>query len=347
MTTETAWKNFLIAAQGGEPERVPVAFDAHCGFVARAFNIDVLDYFMYPDRWLNAHLELLERFPDVVFLPGFWVEYGMASEPSAFGASVVWRHDQAPAIRPLNLPQDAWSDLPRPDPFTDGMMALVVQRYWNLEHRGELPAPHRVRFVAARGPFTIATHVLGALPFLTAIDDPGATRAVHDALDIFTDTTIRFLQAQLSCLREPLGVIVMDDTVGMLSPYLYEQFARPALNRIFGTFDGMIRVFHNDTPCEHLLPYLPHLDFEVLHVSHMMDIRVVKAALSPRKAVMGNVPPLGVMVYGTPEDVEAEGRAIIERASAGGGLVLAPGGGSNAGTPPENIDALVRATQWD
>jgi uroporphyrinogen-III decarboxylase len=345
MTDERAWQCFLIAAQGGEPERVPVAMGADCGFIANALDMNVLDFFLYPDRWLNGYLTLAARFPEVIFLPGFWVEFGMAAEPSAFGAPVFWRHDQAPALRPLNLPQNAWIDLPRPDPYTDGLMALAVRRYWNLEHEGELPEPCRIHFVAARGPFTIATHVLGATSFLTALADPDAADIIQETLDIFTETTIRFLQAQLSCLRDPVGVMVLDDTVGMLPPPLYQRFAKHALDRIFQAFDGLIRVFHNDTPCEHLLSYLPHLNFEVFHFSHLMDIRAVKAALAPRTAVMGNIPPLGTMVHGTPEQVEAAGRMCIERAATGGGLILAPGGGTNNGTPAANIDALVRATR--
>jgi uroporphyrinogen decarboxylase len=189
-----AWENFMTAAQGGEPESVPVALNVDCGFIASAFGMNALDFYMYPDRWLDAYVTLMARFPDVVFLPGFWVEFGMAVEPSAFGTPVMWRHDQAPAMRHLNLSQDDWGRLPQPDPYSDGLMALVLRRYWNLEHNAELPEPHRVHFVAARGPFTIATHVLGGNQFLAALDDePNSTRAALDVLEIFAETTIRFL----------------------------------------------------------------------------------------------------------------------------------------------------------
>ena len=45
------------------------------------------------------------------------------------------------------------------------------------------------------------------------------------------------------------------------------------------------------------------------------------------------------------EQVEAAARACIQRAAAGGGFILAPGGGTNIDTPAANIDALVRATR--
>jgi hypothetical protein len=40
--------------------------------------IDTRDYFLFPEKWLEISLGLLERFPDVAWIPGFWVEYGMA-----------------------------------------------------------------------------------------------------------------------------------------------------------------------------------------------------------------------------------------------------------------------------
>lgn len=337
------WENFLTAARNETPARVPVVLGADCVFVPSTVGMNTLDYFMYPNAWLNAHLTLRARFPDVLFLPDFWVEYGMAAEPTAFGAGVMWRHDQAPALRHLALPPEDWHTLPRPDPYADGLMAHVLRRYWNLEHRGELPEPHRIHFVAARGPFTLAANVLGMTDFLTAVgDEPDSTRYVLDVLEIMTDTTIRFLQAQLGCLRQPVGVFVLDDTVGMLSPGLFNRLAVPFMNRIFDTFEGLVRVYHNDTPCRHLLPHIGQLNFEVWHFSHQMHIAEVRSAL-PDKALMGNVPPLDVLTQATPQEVDMIARDIID-AVGPRGLILAPGGGTNADTPPENIDALVWAT---
>ena len=44
--------------------------------------ISQIDYFTLADQWAKANLYIEERFPSVIFLPGFWAEYGMAVEPS-------------------------------------------------------------------------------------------------------------------------------------------------------------------------------------------------------------------------------------------------------------------------
>ena len=40
---------------------------------------------------------------------------------------------------------------------------------------------------------------------------------------------------------------------GCCRPKLFEQYARPYMTRIFQAFDDLIKVYHNDTPCPHLL----------------------------------------------------------------------------------------------
>jgi uroporphyrinogen decarboxylase len=303
--------------------------------------LNTLDFFLDTRAWLDTHLKVMARFPEVVFLPGFWVEYGMANEPSAFGARVVWRADSPPSLRHLELPPSDWPKLPRPDPETDGLMPLVLRRLELLE-RGELPEPHRIHFVAARGPLAVAAHVLGTTTFLEATAaEPEATQS---ALAIFTDTVIAFLKAQLARLREPLGVLVLDDLPGMLSPRGFDRMALPHLQRVFDSFPGLLRIYHNDTPCAHLLPSMGQLHCEVWNFSHEMDVAQVRAA-APRMALLGNVAPLDTLVRGTPEQVFAEGRACVEKVAAGGGFILSAGGGLSPGTPAEHIDALVRAAR--
>jgi uroporphyrinogen decarboxylase len=341
MTLPTAWQDFLVAARGGVPERIPVALIVDSPWLPGFAGMHTLDFFLDTEAWLDTYLKVLARFPEVVFLPGFWVEYGMANEPSAFGARIVWRSDSPPSMRHLELPPSDWAKLPRPDPETDGLMPLVLRRLELLE-KGGLPEPHRIHFVAARGPLAVAAHVLGTTTFLEATAaEPEAT---HAALDVFTDTVLAFLRAQLARLREPLGVLVLDDLPGMLSPRGFDRMALPYLQRIFDAFPGLLRIYHNDTPCAHLLPRMGQVHCEVWNFSHEMDIAAVRAAV-PRMALLGNVAPLDTLVRGTPEQVLREARACVGKVAAGGGFILSAGGGLSPGTPAGHIDALVRAAR--
>lgn len=335
------WRDFLAAARGGRPERVPVALIVDSPWMPGFLGMHTLDFFLDTRAWLDAYMKVLDRFPDVVFLPGFWVEYGMANEPTAFGAGIVWRPDAPPSLRHLELPTAEWGSFRRPDPETEGLMPLALRRLELLE-RGALPDPHRIRFAAARGPLAIAAHVLGTTRFLEATAaEPGAAEA---ALDVFADTVVAFLKAQVSRLREPLGILLLDDIPGMLSPRGFDRMALPFLQRVFDAFPGLLRVYHNDTPCAHLLRRIEKLHCEVWNFSHEVDLAAARAAL-PRMALLGNVAPLGTLVRGTPEQVYEEARACIAKAGASGGFILSAGGGLSPGTTAAHIDALVRAAR--
>lgn len=334
------WERFVVVARGGHADRVPVALIVDSPWLPGYAGIDTLDYFLRPDEWLRVNLELRDRFPEVTWIPGFWVEYGMAVEPSAFGARVIWHHDQPPSIEPVKGGLAVLAEMDPPDPGRHGLMPLVLHRYADAERR-LLPDGVKVQVVAARGPFAVAAWLLGVSELLIALKvEPGASGRL---LDTLTETTIAWLRAQLNVLRAPEGILLLDDIAGMLSPMMFEQLARPRLSRIFREFGGLIKIFHNDTPCAHLAGPMAALGFDVFNFSHTMDIADLQAKM-PGIALMGNVAPLEVMARGTPAEVAAWAHECV-RKTEGRGLLLSAGGGVSPGTPPEAIDALVQAAE--
>jgi uroporphyrinogen decarboxylase len=200
-----------------------------------------------------------------------------------------------------------------------------------------------IRMVAARGPMTVASWLSGITPLMVDVAlDPAKVSAL---LKTVTTSIIRWLHAQLDCLRAPEGILLLDDVVGMVSKAHYEAIIHPHLKRIFDEFEGLIRIYHNDAECPHLAESLAQANFDVFNFSHLTDAAELKSKMGKRVALMGNVPPLDVGVRGTPQEVEDAARACLARAAEGGGMILSFGGGVSPGTPPENIDALVRAAR--
>ncbi|MFN2297616.1 MAG: uroporphyrinogen decarboxylase family protein [Anaerolineales bacterium] len=338
----TPWENFKTAAGRGNPSPTPVALIVDSPWLPGYAGIDTRDYFLFPEKWLEINRSLLTRFPDVAWIPGFWVEYGMAAEPSAHGARIRFYADRPPSIEPLSDNLDFWSDLQPADPQEDGLMPLVLRMYQVMEER--LAAEGLgIHAVAARGPMTVASWLSGITPLLMEVAlNPEKVSAL---LDTVTTTIIRFLHAQLNTLRRPEAILLLDDVVGMVSAEHYQAVVHPRLRRIFDEFDGLIRIYHNDTPCPHLAESLADANFDVFNFSHEMDAAEIKAIMGHRVALMGNVPPLDVAVRGTPEDVLRSAHACLEKAGGGGGFILSVGGGVSPETPAENIDALVQAVR--
>ena len=334
----TPWKRFAAVARHGQADRVPVALIVDSPWLPGYAGLNTLDFFLQPDEWLRVYLGIRDRFPEVAWIPGYWIEYGMAAEPSAFGARINWHGNQPPSIEPVRGGLNALFDVEAPDPQHHGLMPLVLQRYLDAEKR-LLPEGEAIKMVAARGPFAVAGWLLGISDLMIALKKE--PEKIGRLLDTLTTTIIRWLRAQLDVLSAPEGILVLDDLVGMLSPKLFEQFARPHMTRIFQAFDGLIKVYHNDTPCPHLLQPIGTLGFDVFNFSHTTDIAEVQSKM-PGIALMGNVPPLELMVRGTADQVEAFAHECIAK-TGGRDLILSAGGGVSPDTPASAIDALVKA----
>jgi uroporphyrinogen decarboxylase len=340
----TPWQQFKKATRLGEPEQVPVALIVDSPWLPGYAGIDTRDYFLLPETWLEINLGLLDRFPGAVWIPGFWVEYGMAAEPSAFGVIPRFYPDRPPSIEPVLNDLEFWSGVKPADPEQAGLMPLILRLYEIMEERLQAQGLG-IRMVAARGPMTLASWLTGVTPLLMGVaTDPAA---VSRLLEMTTTTIIRWLQAQLDRLRQPEGILLLDDVVGMVSPHHYESLIQPHLRRIFDQFEGLIRIYHNDTPCPRLLESLVQANFDVFNFSHKMDMGQVKAVMGHRVALMGNVPPLDVGVRGTPADVAQWARNCLQKGAPGGGMILSFGGGVSGETPAGNIDALLKAArEW-
>jgi uroporphyrinogen-III decarboxylase len=335
----TQWDYFKQAARLGEPEQIPVALIVDSPWLPGYAGLDTRDYFLFPEKWLEVNLGLLKRFPEVVWIPGFWVEYGMAAEPSAFGVRLHFHPNRPPSMEPLVTDLGFWSEIESANPHEDGLMPLVLRQYKVMEERLSTEGLG-IRMVAARGPMTVFSWLVGITPLMTEIvTNP---KRVSDILEIITTTIIRWLHAQLETLRQPEGLLLLDDVVGMVSKQHYETLIHPHLKRIFDEFDGLIRIYHNDTPCLHLAESLALANFDVFNFSHKVDMAEIKAKMGHRIALMGNVPPLEVGARGLPIDVIRWGHTCLEKGASGGGLILSFGGGVSPDTPPDNIDALVQ-----
>jgi len=332
----------LKAIVRGEQIKPPVALLVDSPWIPPFAGIDAIEYFTEPEKWLDANLKVVQRFPNVIFIPGFWVEYGMAIEPSAHGCKVSWWKDSPPSISPVLDDISEAERLRVPSPQNDGLMPFVLhlQRWANERIQ---PLGYAIRIVSARGPLALATFLRGITEFL--VDIKIEPEASHRLLDICTDTVIRWLDAQARNISTAKAILVLDDIVGLLSPKDYEEFAHPYLKRIFDAFPNMLKLYHNDANVEPFAERLAETGFHILNFSHLIDPGELQRRMGEKVVLMGNVPPLQVMVEGTPDDVRRSARRSLERTN--GRIILSAGGGTNPGTSAENIDALVQsANEW-
>ncbi len=330
----------VVAGEGAGP--VPVAFIIDSPWLPNWAGMTLLDYFASEARWLEANRRAIDRFPDVLFLPGFWSEFGMCTEPSAFGARPVWHEDEFPFAEPVLADTEAIAGLAKPDPARHGLPPLVLKRL--VHARGAIEeAGHAVRFAVARGPLNVAAFLMGNTEFLMALKtEPDR---IHALLTTVTDFLADWLRLQAETLPTIDGLFLLDDIVGFLGEDDFLTFAKPYLARAFAAVDVSVRFFHNDAAGRVCAPHLAAIGVNLFNFSSDHGLAEMREWTGGEVALMGNVPPRDVLAAGSPEEVRAAVRAALDDAGDTGGLVLSCGGGMPPGVPTENIDAFLDAAR--
>ena len=306
------------------------------------YRITTLDYLTCPEKWLTANLKIAAEFPEVIFLPGFWVEYGMANEPSGFGCKIHFYDQNTPTIEHIISEPEEYQKLNCPNPLNDGLMPLVLNLYRRLEPQVN-ESGHLIKVVAARGPLAIAAHLMGVSDFLVGLKvDPDNT---HQLLKITTAATKNWLEAQANVLQAVEGILVLDDIIGFLSKDDYLQFAHPYLKEIYASFPGTVKILHNDTDNPSSYEFIAELGVNIFNFTHLRKMETVRQLVGDQVCLMGNVPPRDILAGSSPEEVQKVAVECIQSNGGSKGLLLSAGGGVSPGTSAENIKALTQAVR--
>ena len=336
---DAEWNTLLAVVRGEEPPRIPVGFIVDSPWLPNWAGHTILDYFTDERAFLGANLKALEAFPEAMMLPGFWSEYGMCTEPSAFGAVSVWEEDNFPfARRTLAAPGDV-ERLLRPDARREGLLPFVIRRLRHLEPE-IVRAGHRIRFAVARGPLNIASFLMGTTEFLTALGtDP---ELMHRLLDVITDFLVDWIAWQRECFPSIDGILLLDDIVGFIGRKDFERFALPYLARAFDA-GVAVKFFHNDAPAKASAPLLADAGINLFNFGVQHTLEEMRAWTGGRVALVGNLPPRDVLAAGTPEEVAEAAREMFGALRDRSRLVASCGGGMPPGAPTANIRAFIDA----
>jgi len=199
-----------------------------------------------------------------------------------------------------------------------------------------------IRIVAARGPLALAAHILGVTEFLVGLKtEPEKT---HAFLAMTTRTVKDWLEAQAEVLPGAAGIMVLDDVTGFLSREDYLEFAYPYMKDIF-SMPVELKILHNDTDNPASYEFLADLGVGIFNFTHLRTISEVRSLTGPRVCLMGNVPPLDLLVNAGPDACGEAARACIRDNGGAPGFILSAGGGVSPGTRGENIAALIQAAR--
>jgi uroporphyrinogen decarboxylase len=338
--TDDQWDTLLRVLDGDLIDPVPVGFLADGPFFAGLKQVSLMDYLTDSVLWLEANLHAQRLFPDVLWLPGFWAEFGMISNPPSFGAKCIWPEDGFPTCEPVLRDFDEIAGLAAPNVRTDGLLPLLIRRV-----RQNLPAiqaaGHRIRFAAAHGPLTIGSYLLDHTPFFLGMrTEP---EAIHRLLQITTQFVIDWLRLQKELFPSIDGILILEDMLGFIGPQDLCEFALPRMVEIFASLDVAVRFLHNDAAGLVTAEYLTEMGVNLFNFSFEHPIAEIRQRAGDRVTLLGNVPPRDVLAFGSCRDVSAHVSRILRDTSDRRRLILSGGGFTPAQFDADKIQTFCEA----
>lgn len=331
--TDKHWEDLKKIVRGEVLNPLPVGFVIDSPWLPNWYGIDIIDYLSNDEHWFNANKMAIETFPDIMFLPGFWSEVGMCSEPSAFGARTSFPRNEFPHVhRSIESVEDI-SRLIKPNPETDGFAPFLLNRLV-LNQSKIRDMGHDIRFSVSRGPLNIASYLMGTTEFLTSMMlNPDET---HKLLGVITDYLVDWHDLQRATFSSIEGMFILDDIIGFVGELEFSEFVYPYLEQIFAA-DVSVKFLHNDAQCGISLKYLPKLGVNLFNMGYDVPLSELKEKTDNQVVMLGNIPPRDVLAIGSKEEIVAATSKMMDDLNDHSRVIFSCGGGMPPDVSTENI----------
>ncbi len=340
--TNNQWDMLLAAVEGRSASKKDIGFIIDSPWLPGWAGISTLDYYSSDDSWLKTNFKAIDQFPEVTFLPGFWSEYGMCTEPSAFGARSVWHAENLPHAEKVIHTNDDIATLPQPNVATDGLLPFMINRLKLMEPIINKKG-HNIKFAVTRGPLNIATFLMGTTEFLLLLAmEPDKA---HELLEKITKFIVDWVSYQKTCFPSIEGILLLDDIVGFVGEEECREFVVPYLKRCFGAIDSKIGFFHNDAFGLTCAPFLKEMGVNLFNFAFDHPISQIRELAGAEVALIGNLPPRDVLAAGKPEEVYSATQNMMKEAPDHNRIIWSCGGGIPQNVPTENLKAFISAVE--
>jgi uroporphyrinogen-III decarboxylase len=340
--TDKQWENLKKVINGEVLTPLPVGYIIDSPWLPNWCGAAILDYFSNDELWLRCNMKAIEEFPEVMFLPGFWSEVGMCTEPSAFGARCSFPRNEFPHAFPVITTADQIESLPDPDPRTDGLLPFVLNRLRLAQPHIEA-AGHKIRFAVARGPLNIASFLMGSTEFLTAMMmEPEKVEALMKKVTFFLK---EWLRLQRDVFPSIDGIFLLDDIIGFLGEDAFRTFGLPYFKELYDA-PVSVKFLHNDAPCKISAPFLSEIGVNLFNMGFDVSLNELRQVTNNNVTLLGNIPPRDVLANGDRAQVTDAAMQLVRSLQNNiSRIVFSCGGGMPPGVSSENIKAFIDAVK--
>jgi uroporphyrinogen decarboxylase len=336
----SSWEDLLRMIRGQKLDYQPCGFIIDSPWIPGWYGITTVDYYASDELWMKSNLKAINTFPAAWFMPGFWSEYGMCTEPSAFGSRMIFLDRSLPHAEKILSGIEQADVLPQPNVKTDGLLPFMISRLRNNQ-KSIIENDHQVRFAVARGPLNIASFLMGTTEFMLALAmDPEASRRL---LDKITQFICDWISWQKECFPSIDGLLILDDIIGFVGEDEFREFVLPYFKKIFSHTGVQARFLHNDADGLITAKYLNEMGVNMFNFSFNHSMSEIQTLAGPGVILVGNIPPRDVMAAGTPDQVDEAVLKAFNETTDRNMVIWSVGGGMPQDVKNENISAFISA----
>jgi len=335
----TSYERIMLALEGKKPDRTPV-FPLVRDWAIRQAGFTVSEAIQDVARHVYAQFFCLKRFGyDAVRDLS-----GIHAESEAMGSRLKIPDDGAPCVVDFAV-KDYDRDLAKlriPNPWTDGRLPIILEGIKQLKGMCAQDVPV-IAYIQA--PFRHASMLRGSDDIMK--DTHKRPDRVKDLLEI---TTVSQIVYGIACVHAGADIIFISDPTSSgdaISVRTWEEFALPYTSRVVQAVKktGAKMIMHICGDTSDRLQSLAGTGVDCLSLDSKVDFGYARKVLGEDLALMGNVDPTHSLPFKRPEEVEKEAREVVDKSGMSGSLILSSGCSVPAMTPPENIEAMVRAAK--
>jgi uroporphyrinogen decarboxylase len=244
-----------------------------------------------------------------------------------------------PCLTKETMDSFAWPDPCRPDRFDELVAARAAKPDRFLLMALDLSLFERAWVLSGMEDFLLA--LLTDRPFAAAL------------LERIVDFNIRLLHAGMAACPDVDGVIFGDDFGTqrglMMGPKVWRELLAAPLTRQYQVVRGYgKKVFiHSCGKVDEIFDDLVTAGVDCFNPfqPEVIDVFATKRAYQGRLAFYGGISTQKLLPYGTPDEVRAGVKELLERVGKQGGYIASPAHAIPGDAPAENIHAMIETLQ--
>lgn len=312
-----------------------------CRYFGRTFRSALLE----AQDLTDCHMKAIETFQFDWVMVGMGLIGGII--PEAMGCTVNWPEDVFPVIEKTTVFSIEDVDRVAQSNLYTQRMEQFLKGISTLKDRLNGQVPIACEYIS---PFTIATRIRGTNEIMLDIyQNPDLVRSLQEVL---VPLDIEIGKALIEAGVEYIFYGADMECPILMSPQHYRKFIHTPTTQTVNALSKLgARVLPHmcgSIVKTGIVDMLLEMDMHGimpgnLTQSTVLDICELKEKVGDRTAIFDNLNPNGPLLIGTPEEVEKETIAHLEKARGISGYLFSTAGTTSPNTPRANFDAMNRA----